>query len=498
MKTKLIKFAALALACIMFAGVFACSAAQNDMSKISIGSVGKVNFTLADYMESYNTYAPYVQYMSNLNETVKNQLINYGATLTRCYDQGIKLDEAEEQQLKQDVEAEFKKAVEAMTAPSDVTGEDAIYAAKLEAFKKQMKDNGYTEASYKSELEDNLRKSKLMEKLREQVNAEVEFGKEQVKTYFDEHLATDEEKYKNDPNAFATAYNSYIADSGFIPLYTPEGMFTVKQLLVQYENNESVSATVEGVFNDELNKKLDEVRAALDGGISLDDFVKNFVSNKDYNNDTVFVPAEPNEDGTEVEESAQTLGYRKHGYIMHEKLLSRYFDGFGVAACMLKYGEDWTEPTPEPSATPAPTAAPEGDASAEPTAAPTEAPTAAPTEAPSADPEATEAPEEDLIEKYSIKFYETTDGHKIAEVKTNVARGGIHFMFLNEELESGAATMDENNEEDPVYANIAKFYRQELENNHYTESLKKWVEETPVRLNNTYIDNFARSYLGIN
>ena len=103
-----------------------------------------------------------------------------------------------------------------------------------------------------------------------------------------------------------------------------------------------------------------------------------------------------------------------------------------------------------------------------------------------------------LIEKYAMKFYETTDGHKIAEVKTPVARGGIHFIFINEELESGAATLDLNDEESPVYANIAKFYKQQLQDEHYNASLEEWKKNTKVKLNETYIDNFAKTYLGIN
>ena len=488
MKTKLFKLAALMIAVIMFAGVIACSAAQNDMSKISIGSVGKVKYSLADYMQIYNGYSAYASYMTDLNGTIKNQLINYGTVLTKCYDEKIKLDDAEEQQLKEDVETQFKEAVEAMTVDEKIEGAEAIYAAKLEAFKKQMKQNGYSEKSYKKELEENLRKSKLMEKMRDKVDTEVEFGKDQVKSYFDEHLASDEENYKEDVEAFANAYSSYISGSGYIPLYTPEEMFTVKQLLVQYENKADVTEEVEGVFNEELNKKIEEVRDALESGISLDDFMKDFVTNGDYNDDYIFTPAEPNEDGTEAEESEQVLGYRKHGYIMNENLVSMYYDGFGAAACMLKYGEDWVEPTPAPTAEPEATAAPEGtEATAEPTAEP-EATT---------EPETTEEPE-NLIEKYDIKFYDTTDGHKIAEVRTPVANGGIHFIFINEELESGAATLDLNDEESPVYANIAKLYKKELQDEHYTARLDEWKKEVKVKLNDTYIDNFAKTYLGIN
>ncbi|MBR5947186.1 MAG: hypothetical protein IKZ82_00875, partial [Clostridia bacterium] len=132
----------------------------------------------------------------------------------------------------------------------------------------------------------------------------------------------------------------------------------------------------------------------------------------------------------------------------------------------------------------------EPDASAEPTAEPTATP----------EPEETTEPEDEktLTEKYDIKFYETTDGHKIAEVRTPVANGGIHFMFINEELESGAATLDLNDEESPVHANIAKFYKKALQDEHYTACVEEWTKNTSIRLNDTYLDNFAKTYLGIN
>lgn len=497
MKTKLIKLAALTVACIMFAGVIACNVAvQNNPSKISIGSVGDEKYTLMDYLNLYESYAPYANYLgSDLNTYIKNSLISNGAQLSKCKELNITLNDEEKQQLKEDVEAQFKTNVESMTVDQKIEGEEAIYAAKLEAFKKQLKDTGYTEESFKKQLEDGLYKTKLLEKLREQ-ESDIEFGKEQVETYFNEHKDADKEKYENDVNAFKQAFESYLGDQGYIPLYNPEGMFTVKQVLVQYENTEDVTEEVEGVFNEEINNKINEIRDALENGISLEDFVNDFVSNKDYNNDPVFVPAEADEDGNEVEEPAYYLGTREHGYIMNEKLISSYFDGFGAAACMLKYGEDWTEPTPEPTATPEPTDAPETTNEPETTTEPevTDEPEA------TTEPENTTEPEaeQSLIEKYAIKFYETTDGHKIAEVKTPVKNGGIHFIYIGEELEAGEVKIDLENENDPVYASIAKNYKKTLQDEAFNTKLEDWMKKVKVKLNDSYIDNYARNVLNIN
>lgn len=469
MKKALTRLAALLIAVVMILGVAACSAADNNPG---IGRVGKVSFTLADYMQYYAQYAQYASYFSDLNGTIKTQLINYGVTLNHCYEIGLELDEEEEAELAKTVEDSINESIEGMTVDSSITGEEEIWAAKTAAFVKKLKDSGYRSLDqYRKLLTEDNRKTMLIKKLREQVNAEVEFGPDQVQEYFDENAPKDKEKYENDPAAYSNAYNSFITGQGAMPLYTPAGMFTVKHCLIQYANQSEVSDTVEGTFGDDEEKCISDIRSALERGITLEEFVTNYVSNKDYNDDTVLVPAEV-EEGKEPEtvDTNPQLGYLEHGYIMNEDLLNKYFDGFGAAACLLYYGEDWTIPVEE-----------DADSTAEPTAEPTTEP----------------EPELPPIEKYDIKFYETTDGHKIAEVKTNVAGGGMHYIYVNEELAEGAATLDINDTESALYQSIAKTYRATLESNHYQEVFEGWKANTKIALNDRFIDRYARDYLGI-
>ncbi|MBQ2191825.1 MAG: hypothetical protein II409_05410, partial [Clostridia bacterium] len=94
---KLVKICALAMAALMLMGVCACTATDNNPG---IGRVGKVRFKLSDYMSFYQQYQSYASYITDLNGVIKNQLINYGVTLNRCYEEGITLDETEEAELK--------------------------------------------------------------------------------------------------------------------------------------------------------------------------------------------------------------------------------------------------------------------------------------------------------------------------------------------------------------------------------------------------------------
>ncbi|MBR6006541.1 MAG: hypothetical protein IK064_02825 [Clostridia bacterium] len=489
MKTRLIKIAALLMAALMLAGVCACSATDNNPS---IGRVGRVSFRLSDYLQYYQTYSSYASYISDFNSFIKGQLIAYGVTLNHCYEIGLTLDEDEEKELAAKVEETIEEQIENMTVDSSITGDEAIRKAKEETFLTQLKSAGYSSLdAYRKTVTEETRKSMLMEKLRAQCDAEVEFGDEQVKEYFDKNADTDKDKYEKDPAAFATAYNNYITGKAVIPLYTPADMFTVKHVLVQFENASEVSDTVEGTFSEDQQKKIDDIRKALEEGVTLEEFIEKFVASGDYNSDTIFVPKEVKEG--EEEETLDTnpqLGYREHGYIMNEKLLDKYYEGFGAAACLLYYGKDWTIPVEETENT-------EGDAetTAEPTEVPEEIETPEDTVGENGEGETTG--EQAPADKYKIKFHTTSDGFEIAEVQTNVTNGGVHFIFLAEKLEAGAQKLDVADKESPVYTTIAKFYRETLEDAHYSECYDEWYKNTRIALNDGYLDSYAKNFLGI-
>ncbi len=95
-----------------------------------------------------------------------------------------------------------------------------------------------------------------------------------------------------------TAYNSYISGSGMIPLYTPNDMFTVKHLSFSMTTPTRSAIPLKAFSPMNRTKKLDEIRKALESGISLDEFVDKYVTNGDYQSDTVFVSATPDPSAT--------------------------------------------------------------------------------------------------------------------------------------------------------------------------------------------------------
>ncbi len=430
---------------------------DEDPQKISIGRVGVKEFTMADYLNVYQTYAPYAMYIPNVDELVRKQLVEMGVILTRCDKLGIALDEQDEndveRQFEEHLDELFTMAVEyGMASEADKDNAEA----RLSAIEALLEEYDFTFESYRSSVIEDMRSTKLYEKLRAITDAEVEFSEAQLREYYNTNLQKDKESYENSAEAFSSAYTAYITGEGRIPLYTPKDVFAVKHLLVQYENFDEVSEENPGVFGDEQNKKLDEIRAALEAGISLEDFVNNYVSNKAYNDDTVLTVSE---DGGQ---DAFSEAYRNHGYVMHETLVSRYFEGFGAAACVLYYGEDWELKTESPveGGTPAPVS-------------------------------------ENAVQKYDIKLHTTTDGQKIAEVRSNSIGGGIHFIYINERLPEGEAKLDMGSESDPVYSSVMEHGKKEAEDQHFSECLVEWEKETSVELDDELIAHYMSEDLGV-
>ena len=483
-KKVFVKLIALLMAAAMLLGVCACSATDNNPT---IGKIGKVKIKLSQYQQIYQQYSYYAKSMDDFNGFIKNQLITYGVTLNKCYELGLD-KEISQDELQKNVDAKLDQAIASYKVDASITDEAAIRENKLEQFKAALKKQGTSYKAYMKSLKQSELESMMMEMLQEKIYSEVQFDASAFEKYISENTLSQRDNYGKDVSAFMTAYNSYISGSGMIPLYTPNDMFTVKHLLVQYDNSDKVSDTVEGVFTDEQNKKLDEIRKALESGISLDEFVDKYVTNGDYQSDTVFVSATPDPSATPNPDATPEPtadpdspgGYKEHGYIMNENLLSKYFDGFGAAACLLFYGDDWKIPVESASPAPDATDAPATDAAA--------------TDAPTTDKPADG--ETDPVKKYGIKIYTTTDGQKIAEVTTKTSGGGVHFIFINERLDAGDTVIKAEND-DAAYRNAKKFYIEKTEQDHYSECFTEWKNNTKIRMNDKYIDTYAKQFLGI-
>lgn len=425
----------------------------SDPSKIIIGKVGTIEFTMKDFLNEYEANAHLAAYVPDLNSMITDQLTEVGVLLNRCDELGIELSDEDELLVQTRSDETFEALLSQMRVDDNITDPEAIRKAQLEELEAMLGEHGHTVESYTQMMTADMRKSMRIMKLREHTVSDIVIEDSRVEEFFNAQLDNDRALYSENSFAFAEAYNAYITGQALPPLYTPEGMFNVKHLLVQFENSTNVPEE-EGVFGEKQNAILSEVRAALQSGISLEDFVTRFVSNADYNSDAVLTEPDP-DDALEFGDSSAV--YREHGYLMSETLIGNYFEGFGEAACALKFGEDWR-----------PANAPE-------------------------DSEPAQSP----VEKYGIVFYETTDGHRIAEVRTNVVNGGIHFIYVSEELESGVAKMELGNENDPVYSAVVAACKLEREDERFSTAFEEWKKNTTVEFNYELIEHYLNSHLSV-
>lgn len=543
-KTFFKALAAILLVSAMAMGVCACSASAVNQNPV-IGKVGNVEITLNDYQDVYMTYYQYIQmgYMNKdgLNAIIKNQLIRDAVTLNQAYEQGITVDEKE---LDEKIQEELKKALDSMKIDEGITDPDEQKAEKLKQLKKTLRKNGTSYNKYLKDLEEALRKDMLKEGLRDKINAAVEkdFDDNTVEPYFndelkklhdeyikaaqeaakeddkanesDEAAATEEPKETAKPNSdkpdsdktdkpnkpkdkyanikdFQQKYTEYITNDGLVPFFCPEGMFTVKHILIKFSQKPKDPAATpvpsgtekpkepEKFYNEETQKKLDRIHDALKEGntTTVEDFEK-------------LIEELGDDPGMKQD------GYKEHGYLMHEGLVDTYFPGFGLYAMKLMYGDDW-EPEPEPE-----TGKPED--SAKPTDAP-ESPK--PTDKPS------EKPENDAL-KYEFKGYYTikdADGNdvKVAEVEASM---GTHFIIINEkklsEYKDEGFTDEEgnvlgydlkfvNDKEDDFWKNIRAYLLDEAQQEKYNKEFEGWKTNTVIKLKNKYIDQLAASLYGL-
>ncbi len=461
MKKFFVKMVAIVMAAAIIASAVACSATNNNPS---LGKIGRVNIDFARYQSLYNQYRSYSSSIggATLNSLIKNQLIIYGVTLNHCYEIGLELDADEEAELQNRINEQIDDAIKNYSVDDSITDEDAIREAKLEKFKAALKKNGGSYDKYVKSLEADLRESMLMEKLKDQVYAEVSVTDEDVLKYVEEQTDKDEKTYtgkdekgndKTDAKPlddFYTAYSKFLADTGMIPLYNPEGMFGVKHLLVKFTNADEVAKdnTIEGTFDSEKEADLKAIRDALKEGNSttLSDFEKLIAEHGED-------PGMKENEAADGEEPAINR-YLMYGYLMNEEYISKYYDGFGYAAMKLYAGHDWE---------------PKEKSDAETTA------------------------NEEEPKTYNVKYYTLSDGTEIAEVATNT---GIHFIYIQTRLQAGKVTVTKDAESD-IWNNVHDKYLESKQSEHYSELRADWQKNTKIKLKEKYIDQIAASLFGL-
>ncbi len=412
-KKALVRFAAVVIAVIMCASMFGCISSYK--TNPMIAKVGNVKLDLNQYLTLYNNtdsstnmYYAYLQYGIINREQYANyildDLVNYGVQLDQVEVQGITLDETEEadvvakaeEQIKSYCDTTYKSKID-----SAITDAEEQYKAELELLKEDLKAAGNTFEAYRSNIEDGLRKSALVQKLHDVNVADVTVNNDDVKAYFADNAKTDVTAA-----SFNQSFTNFVTRTAEgAPLFMPHPERAVEDDPDTADTDESKEANPYGeIFS--VQHVL--IKFTNEAGDADKDLAAYAAEDKEF---TVKMNAFESEisgldtqgflDKCHDKEVCEDPGmlrpaYQYFGYIMQESLLSSYFDGFGYAAMKLKFGEAW-----EPAA--------ETEENASETADDT---SKTDTEQPA----------------YIIKFFDLTDGAKVVKVFT---KSGAHYIIVN-------------------------------------------------------------------
>lgn len=399
----IVRILAIVIVAAMSAGLFGCVSSYR--SNPVVAKVGSVKLDLSQYLSLYNNtdtssnmYYAYMQYgLINAEQYAKyilDDLVNYGVQLDQIKVQGITLDAEEEAKVLSDTEAEIKNYLEtnyASKIDSSITDETAKYEAELELLKADLADNKTTFEEYRSGVEESIRNSALLTKLRDVSIKDVTVDNEQIKAFYTDNTASapDVSSFKNTFTSFMTAASNAIPlrmphperaveddpeteDKDESKAADPYGeIFSVQHLLFKFKTAAGSTVTDLAAYaaeDKELSVKMSTFEETL-SGLTREQFLE-----KCFDADFCDDPG------------MQHDAYKYFGYMMQESILSTYYDGFGYAAMKLYFGDEW-----EPEA--------EGDGENK-----TEPKT------------------------YDVTYFTLSDSTKIAKVFTT---SGVHYIIIN-------------------------------------------------------------------
>lgn len=244
------------LALMLVLGAAACTpaqeqpAAETPSADVPAGDtiicrIGDVTLLRSDFEVLFNLYFnQYVQAgydMTNeanikaLQDAVFNSMVRAEVIYQQAVLQGITLTADEETQVATTAQAQYDELYNAYIEDAKSEGAADTQARATELFTADLDKNGFTLETFIAQLQKDIRKSMMAEKLEAAVTANVIFTEEDALARFPEDMEADRAAFAEDISRFDAAQNTYDANGGIPPLYVPEGYVRVKHILVADE-----------------------------------------------------------------------------------------------------------------------------------------------------------------------------------------------------------------------------------------------------------------------
>ena len=197
---------------------------------------------LENYYNNNSAYASYYGYPLNTAEEVEafqdyllDSLIATEMTAYQARNSGIVLTEEEEAEAQATAQESYDSTYQSFVDAAEESGSTDVNAYAQKLFTDALVQNGTTVNKLKQELLADAEDALLVEKHKEALIADAGLSAQELKTRYDEELASQEALFSETPSMYFTYETNSLYGYSAMPLYVPEGLFYVKHILVEDE-----------------------------------------------------------------------------------------------------------------------------------------------------------------------------------------------------------------------------------------------------------------------
>lgn len=324
------RIAALACIAVFALGMLSgCSAVVEDPV---VAQVGDIKVYYSDYYSVYSTYSMYAGYLLGIDTStaegkkqyqdwVMNMVVDDAVLEYKVNELNIELNDEDLEKAQQGADEAFESVLNGYKSKIDsaITDENEIREAELKLLLKELEDAKVSLDEYKERILEKQKEQTLKDKLIDQVKAEVSLEDGEAKKWYDEQLEEQTKTYTEKPEEYYTAYSSAIGSEDNVkPLFIPEGYIRVKHIFIKAPESDENKTTEDNSSYVELTADFDakvaEVEQKLAEGVDFDELIETYGDDPGMQNDP----------------------YKEEGYLVHESIKDKYYEGWAEAALELK------------------------------------------------------------------------------------------------------------------------------------------------------------------